>query len=108
MTSPAVSGRHSATPLRTAATSEWVVPRSMPTAWRRACGSGDAPGSEICSSAIGSVLGRDAAIAIELAGERLNLVGRSGVVERLAPRHLALQKLDRHGGVVLGADRSTA
>src|SRR5512140_1677944 len=38
----------SATPLRTVATSEWVVPRSMPTARRRWCGSGEAPGSEIC------------------------------------------------------------
>ncbi len=51
MTSPSRSGRHSATPLRTAATSECVVPRSMPTACRRACGSGEVPGSEICRSA---------------------------------------------------------
>jgi hypothetical protein len=28
------------------------VPRSMPTAMRRWCGSGDWPGSEICRSAI--------------------------------------------------------
>src|SRR5688572_24750118 len=42
----------SATPLRTVATSECVVPRSMPTASRRWCGSGDSPGSEICSSAM--------------------------------------------------------
>src|SRR6478736_9855759 len=48
MTRPSESGRHSATPFRTEATSEWVVPRSMPTAMRRWCGSGDAPGSEIC------------------------------------------------------------
>src|SRR3954471_22231140 len=51
-TRPCSSGRHSATPLRTAATSECVVPRSMPTAIRRWCGSGDCPGSEICRSAI--------------------------------------------------------
>ena len=37
-------------PWRTAATSEWVVPRSMPTATRRWCGSRDCPGSEICRS----------------------------------------------------------
>ena len=51
-TRPCSSGRHSATPWRTAATSEWVVPRSMPTATRRWCGSGDWPGSEICSNAM--------------------------------------------------------
>ena len=53
---PASSGRHSATPLRTAATSEWVVPRSMPTAMRRWCGSGAPPGSEICSRAIALIV----------------------------------------------------
>src|SRR4051794_9855991 len=42
----------SAEPLRTVATSEWVVPRSMPTASRRWCGSGLSPGSEICSRAM--------------------------------------------------------
>src|SRR4051812_44671631 len=52
MTLPDSSGRHSAMPLRTAATSECVVPRSMPTAIRRWCGSGAPPGSEICSRAI--------------------------------------------------------
>ncbi len=34
------------------ATSELVVPRSMPTARRCWCGAGDIPGSEICSSAM--------------------------------------------------------
>src|SRR5215218_4079087 len=42
----------SAAELRTVATSECVVPRSMPIARRRWCGSGDSPGSEICSSAM--------------------------------------------------------
>src|SRR4051794_33179103 len=42
----------SAALLFTVATSECVVPRSMPTASLRSCGSGDAPGSEICSSAM--------------------------------------------------------
>ena len=42
-----------AMPLRTVATSEFVVPRSMPTARRVSCGSGDASGSAICSRAIG-------------------------------------------------------
>src|SRR5512137_344566 len=39
-------------PLRTVATSELVVPRSIPTASLRSCGAGDSPGSEIWSSAI--------------------------------------------------------
>ena len=38
--------------LRIVATSECVVPRSMPTARRCWCGSGVSPGSEICSSAM--------------------------------------------------------
>jgi hypothetical protein len=41
MTRPSSSGKHSATPLRTEATKEWVVPKSMPTAMRRWWGSGD-------------------------------------------------------------------
>ena len=52
ITRPWSSGKHSATPLRTEATSECVVPRSMPTAMRRWCGSGDWPGSEICNKAM--------------------------------------------------------
>ena len=39
-------------PLRTVATSEFVVPRSMPTASRCSCGAVDSPGSEIWSNAI--------------------------------------------------------
>ena len=39
-------------PLRTVATSELVVPRSMPTASRCSWGAGDMPGSEIWRSAI--------------------------------------------------------
>src|SRR4029079_4444737 len=64
MTSPSRSGRHSATPLRTAATSEWVVPRSMPPAWRRVCGSRDAPGSEICRSATSALQGDEAIVDV--------------------------------------------
>src|SRR3954447_24444082 len=52
MTRPWSSGRHSGTPWRTAATSECVVPRSMPTAMRRWCGSGAWPGSDIWSNAM--------------------------------------------------------
>ena len=40
------------TALRTVATSELVVPKSMPTASRCWCGAVDMPGSEICRSAI--------------------------------------------------------
>jgi len=43
---------HHAMPFFTAATRELVVPRSMPTAMRCRWGSGDGPGSEICSSAM--------------------------------------------------------
>src|SRR5258706_11843216 len=49
---PCASGSTVAAPLRTVATSEFVVPRSMPTARRRSCGTGDWPGSEIWKSAI--------------------------------------------------------
>src|SRR4029077_6266750 len=49
---PCASVSTVAAPLRTVATSECVVPRSMPTARRCWCGSGDSPGSEICRSAI--------------------------------------------------------
>src|SRR5688572_31569806 len=69
MTRPSASGRHSATPLRTAATSECVVPRSMPTAMRRWCGSGEAPGSEICSNAI--------TLLSQLVGTRLDVLGKA-------------------------------
>src|SRR5919198_4703644 len=49
---PCASGSTVGTPLRTVATSELVVPRSMPTAARCSCGAGDWPGSEICRSAM--------------------------------------------------------
>ncbi len=55
MVRPASSGRQIAMPLRTVATSELVVPRSMPTASRCWCGSVDMPGSVICNRAIGAV-----------------------------------------------------
>src|SRR5690349_11473831 len=42
----------------------------MPTAWRRACGSGEAPGSEICSSAISALELGDA--ALDVGGEALD------------------------------------
>src|SRR5512145_878052 len=50
--------------LRTVATSELVVPRSMPTARRWRCGSADWPGSAICSSAI-SVRSRGRAAGVD-------------------------------------------
>jgi hypothetical protein len=49
---PSSSLSTTATPLRTVATRELVVPRSMPTASRCWCGAVDMPGSAICSSAI--------------------------------------------------------
>src|SRR3954454_11178204 len=49
---PSASGSTVAVPLRIVATSELVVPRSMPTASRCSCGTGDMPGSEICSRAM--------------------------------------------------------
>src|SRR3990167_1698954 len=52
MTCPAASASGSERPLRTAATSELVVPRSIPTARRRWCGWGLCPGSAICSKAM--------------------------------------------------------
>src|SRR3989442_10229013 len=48
---PCASGSTVAAPLLTVATSELVVPRSMPTASRCSWGAGDVPGSEICRSA---------------------------------------------------------
>src|SRR5687767_1766037 len=45
-------------PFLTVATSELVVPRSMPTASRCWCGAVDSPGSDICSSAISIFLER--------------------------------------------------
>src|SRR5438067_1351737 len=71
MTRPASSGRHSATPCRTAATRECVVPRSMPTAMRRWCGSGAPPGSEICSKAM-SLLSQCLEPVIDVLGKALN------------------------------------
>src|SRR5437868_1030697 len=91
MTRPASSGRHSATPLRIAATSEWVVPRSMPTATRRWCGSGAPPGSEICSSAI-ALLSQCLETVIDVLGKALNehegsdLLGRGRDVATLVER----------------------
>src|SRR3989338_8041844 len=52
MTCPAASASGSERPLRTAATSALVVPRSIPTARRRWCGWGLCPGSAICSKAM--------------------------------------------------------
>src|SRR5206468_11367402 len=49
---PCSSGKTTGMPCRTVATSELVVPRSMPTASLRSCGAGEASGSEICSRAI--------------------------------------------------------
>src|SRR6185503_17649812 len=53
---PSESGSTVAAPLRTVATRELVVPRSMPTARRCSCGAGDMPGSEIWRSAIWPLL----------------------------------------------------
>src|SRR6185436_3562737 len=88
MTWPSASGRHSATPLRTAATSEWVVPRSMPTAMRRWCGSGAWPGSEIWSNAI-ALFSLLIDLGLDVLGKALDehegshLPGRFGVVALL-------------------------
>jgi len=50
--SACTSGSTAAEPLRMVATSELVVPRSMPTASRCWCGAGERPGSEIWNSVI--------------------------------------------------------
>src|SRR5256714_8958615 len=54
---PCASASTVAAPLRTVATSELVVPRSMPTASRCSCGASDCPGSEICRSAMAAFSG---------------------------------------------------
>src|SRR5512139_67319 len=68
-------------PLRTVATSEFVVPRSMPTARRRWCGSGEAPGSEICSSDIGRF---SAASVVQRRDHRVQIVGELDEEPQLA------------------------
>src|SRR4051794_26143840 len=99
-------------PLRTAATSEWVVPRSMPTAIRRWCGSRAPPGSEICSRAI-ALLFQRLATPLDVMDKALDehqhaaLLGGGAVVvldveQRLEAlqsglpprRHIAGQRLD--------------
>src|SRR5438270_12016313 len=65
-------------PLRTVATSELVVPRSMPTARRSWCGAGDWPGSEICRSAM-----------LEL------VLGRGDLLAQLLHEHQAAQRPGR-------------
>jgi hypothetical protein len=58
-------GDHFRGAARTVATSECVVPRSMPTASLRWCGSGASPGSEICSKGHMTVAGA-ASSAVDL------------------------------------------
>src|SRR5215207_5550501 len=71
MVLPCPSGRHSGMPLRTAATSECVVPRSIPTAMRRWCGSGAWPGSEICSNAM-ALLSQRFGLGLDVLGKALD------------------------------------
>ena len=49
---PFSSASVSATPLRTLATNELVVPKSIPAASRCSCGAVDCPGSDICNNAM--------------------------------------------------------
>src|SRR3954463_10233081 len=87
---PFASGSTVATPLRTVATSELVVPRSMPTARRCSCGAEDCPGSEICSNAI-------------LLFDRL--VGRIDFFFDFLQEHELADLLDRSRIVLLRVDR---
>src|SRR5437879_7402677 len=58
----------------TVATREFVVPRSMPAASRRSCGSGDASGSAICRSAIVNAFPGPASLRPSNVELRLHLV----------------------------------
>src|SRR5436190_23807476 len=80
----------SAEPLRTVATSECVVPRSMPIASRRWWGSGDSPGSEIWSSAMSA--GRHCLPCAAHAGTRGATIQLIAAALPLAPARV--RKLD--------------
>ena len=100
---PAASGSTSAMPLRTVATSELVVPRSMPTARRCACGAGDSPGSAICSSAISRShlgdrrvdVGRDLRQELQLAHRRARGFERASAIELVGEHVFELVRLSR-------------
>src|SRR5918992_3900953 len=95
---PSASGSTAGAPLRTVATSEFVVPRSMPTARRCSCGAGDMPGSEICRSAI-DFSGGSTAPSVDL------LVGGVDLGFELVQEHQFPDQLGGAGVVFLGVDR---
>ena len=81
---PRSSGSTTGMPLRTVATSELVVPRSMPTASRARAAPAASPGSEICSSAIGLRLPRS--IVVDVGGE----LAEEAELAHRAPRGVAI------------------